>query len=79
MLNIKRCFSNPRLTKALNGVKIKEFHELLESFTLELKRHNPSKKKVGKRKEGAGRNHTHRDSGREAFFHFVLCKMLSHS
>ena len=75
MLNIKRCFSNPRLTKALNGVKIKEFHELLESFTLELKRHNPSKKKVGKRKEGAGRNHTLETPVEKLFFilFYVRC------
>jgi len=46
------------LTKALTKVTVKEFPKLLESFTLELKRHNASKRKDRKREEGAGRHHT---------------------
>ena len=37
---------------------MKEFHKLLEPFTLELEHHKSSKKKDRKRKEGAGRHHT---------------------
>lgn len=75
MLNIKRCFSNLRLMKALTGVTIKEFHKLLEPFALELERHKSSKKKGRKRQEGAGRHHTLETPTEKLFFilFYVKC------
>lgn len=58
MINMKRCFSNSRLMKALPGVTIQEFEKLLGAFTKELSGAPSSNRKERKRKAGGGRHHT---------------------
>lgn len=62
------------MTKALTKVTVKEFPKLLESFTLELKRHNASKRKDRKRKEAAGRHHTLETPVEKLFFTLFYVK-----
>jgi len=61
--------------KALTGVTIQEFDKLSEAFTLELKRHDPSKNKDRKRREGGGRHHTLGTPAEKLFFilFYVKC------
>ena len=74
MLNLKRCFSDSRLMSALTGVTIKEFHKLLEPFTLALACHTTDKKQERKRKAGAGRRHTLQTPAEKLFFILVYVK-----
>lgn len=56
MINIKRCFSSSRLMKALTGVSMREFQELLSSFAREIDQFDPLKER--KRAKGGGKHHT---------------------
>jgi len=68
MLNIKRCFSNNRLTKALTGVTKREFDKLLKTFKKELKEQALNKKKQRQREIGGGRKHTLKGTKEKLFF-----------
>lgn len=75
MINLKRCFSDSRLMRALTGVTIPEFEKLLAAFTSELFRSPSGKGKKRKRKVGGGRHHTLGTPAEKLFFvlFYVKC------
>jgi len=77
MLNIKRCFSNNRLMKALTGVTKREFYELLDSFKIELNVHVLNKRKIRQRKIGGGKKHTLKRAEGKLFFILFYAKCYS--
>lgn len=68
MLNIKRALHSDRLMKALTGLTIVEFEQLLPDFTAALKKDQAKTKKERKRGEGGGRRHTLKTPTDKLFF-----------
>lgn len=69
MINIARCFHDPRAFKAVTGMTISEFTALFPAFLDAL--HQPTTVTPRRRQPGGGRKHP-LTTGREKLF-FLLC------